>query len=179
MEPVNQTNPVNPVNPAPEPETDEDWLIDFRGVELRRGGKTLVGPVDWQVELDERWVIIGPNGAGKTSLVRMASAEEFPSSGTAFLMGERIGKTDMRDLRAAIGISSAAVQHRIPDSERVDDLVISAGYAVPAAGARNIKTWTSLALMKFSNKWALATLRSALGAPCRKGRRNASSWRVP
>lgn len=55
----------------------------------------------------------------------MASAEEFPSKGTAFLMGEQIGKTDMRDLRAAIGISSAAVQHRIPDGERVDDLVIS------------------------------------------------------
>lgn len=111
-------------------QTDPDWLIDFRGVELRRGGRTLVGPVDWQVELDERWVIIGPNGAGKTSLVRMAAAEEYPSAGTAFLMGEQLGKTDMRDLRAAIGISSAAVQLRIPDDERVDDLVVSAGYAV-------------------------------------------------
>ena len=116
---------VNDVTP-----TDQDWLVDFRGVELRRGGKTLVGPVDWQVELDERWVIIGPNGAGKTSLVRMAAAEEFPSKGTAFLMGEQIGKTDMRDLRALIGISSAAVQSRIPDTERVDDLVVSASYAV-------------------------------------------------
>lgn len=116
--------------PAPEPEVDEDLLIDFRGVELIRGGNTLVGPVDWQVELDERWVIIGPNGAGKTSLVRMASAEEFPSKGLAHIMGERIGQTDMRDLRAMIGISSAAVQHRIPDHERVDDLVISAGYAI-------------------------------------------------
>lgn len=110
--------------------TDPDWLIDFRDVELRRGGRTLVGPVTWQVELDERWVIIGPNGAGKTSLVRMAAAEEYPSKGTAYLMGEQLGKTDMRDLRAAIGISSAAVQHRIPDHERVDDLVISAGYAI-------------------------------------------------
>ena len=35
---------VNDVTP-----TDQDWLVDFRGVELRRGGKTLVGPVDWQV----------------------------------------------------------------------------------------------------------------------------------
>lgn len=110
--------------------TDPDWLIDFRDVELRRGGRILVGPVTWQVELDERWVIIGPNGAGKTSLVRMAAAEEYPSKGTAYLMGEQLGKTDMRDLRAAIGISSAAVQHRIPDHERVDDLVISAGYAI-------------------------------------------------
>lgn len=116
---------VNDVTP-----TDEDWLIDFRGVELRRGGKNLVGPVDWQVELDERWVIIGPNGAGKTSLVRLAAAEEFPTKGTAFLMGEQIGKTDMRDLRALIGLSSAAVQSRIPADERVHDLVISAGYAV-------------------------------------------------
>ena len=114
----------------PEYVADPDLLIDFHGVELRRGGRTLVGPIDWQVELDERWVIIGPNGAGKTSLIRMAAAEEFPSKGTAFIMGERIGKTDMRDLRALIGISSAAVQHRIPDNERVDDLVISAGYAV-------------------------------------------------
>lgn len=110
--------------------TDPDLLIDFRGVELRRGGKTVVGPVDWQVELDERWVIIGPNGAGKTSLVRMAAAEEYPSRGKAFIMGEQLGKTDMRDLRAMIGISSAAIQQRIPDQERVDDLVVSAGYAV-------------------------------------------------
>lgn len=110
--------------------TDEDLLVDFCGVELIRSGRTIVGPVDWQVELDERWVIIGPNGAGKTSLVRIAAAEEFPSKGKAFIMGERLGKTDMRDLRAAIGISSAAVQHRIPDAERVDDLVVSAGYAI-------------------------------------------------
>lgn len=122
---------------APEPQpahadlsSDEDLLLDLRGISLVRGGRTLVGPVDWQVELDERWVIIGPNGAGKTSLVRIAAAEEFPSTGTAFIMGERLGKADMRDLRAMIGISSAAVQHRIPDSERVDDLVVSAGYAI-------------------------------------------------
>ncbi|MHA2788743.1 ABC transporter ATP-binding protein [Corynebacterium sp. S7] len=105
-------------------------MIDFRGVEVRRGGNTLVGPVDWQVELDERWVIIGPNGAGKTTLVKIAAAQEFPSSGTAFVLGEQIGKTDMRDLRASIGMTSAAVAHRIPDEEKVGDLVISAGYSI-------------------------------------------------
>lgn len=129
--PANSPAESNSASRATQPlETHDDLLIDFRGVELRRGGNTLVGPVDWQVELDERWVVIGPNGAGKTSLVRMAAAEEFPSKGAAFVMGERIGKTDMRDLRAAIGMSSAAVQHRIPDNEFVQDLVISAGYAV-------------------------------------------------
>ena len=115
---------------ATEPTTSEDLLIDFRDVALRRGGNTLVGPVNWQVELDERWVIIGPNGAGKTSLVRMASAEEFPSAGTAFVMGEKFGAANMRDVRAMVGISSAALANRIPAGERVDDLVVSAGYAV-------------------------------------------------
>ncbi|WIM69014.1 ABC transporter ATP-binding protein [Corynebacterium breve] len=110
--------------------TDPDLLIDFRDVEFRRGGNTLVGPVTWQVELDERWVILGPNGAGKTTLIRMAAAEEFPTEGTAFVLGEQFGKTDMRDLRAAIGVTSAAVAHRIPSEEIVGDLVVSAGYAV-------------------------------------------------
>ena len=63
----------------------------------------LVGPVDWQVELDERWVVIGPNGAGKTSLLRIAAAMEHPSSGTAYVLGERLGRTDMAELRQRVG----------------------------------------------------------------------------
>lgn len=84
----------------------------------------------WRVGRGERWVIIGPNGAGKTSLIRVASAEEFPSSGTAVILGEQVGRTDMRDLRAAIGVSSSALAHRIPPNEKVEDLVVSAGYAI-------------------------------------------------
>ncbi|MDT5179135.1 MAG: iron complex transport system ATP-binding protein [Mycobacterium sp.] len=109
---------------------DQDLLIDFAKVTLRRGGKTLVGPVTWAVELDERWVVIGPNGAGKTSLLRIAAAMEHPSTGTAYVLGERLGKTDMSELRARVGLSSSALSQRIPDDEVVRDLVVSAGYAV-------------------------------------------------
>ena len=109
---------------------EEDLLIDFRGVSLRRGGRVLVGPVDWQVELDERWVVIGPNGAGKTSLLRMAAAMEHPSDGTATVLGERLGRVDMAELRQRVGLSSSALAQRIPDGELVRDLVVSASYAV-------------------------------------------------
>ena len=109
---------------------NEDLLIDFQGVTFTRDNRNLVGPVDWQVELDERWVIIGPNGAGKTTLIRMAAAEEFPSAGRARIMGELVGKTDMRDLRSMIGVSSSALGNRIPGDEKVSDLVVSAGYAI-------------------------------------------------
>jgi iron complex transport system ATP-binding protein len=58
---------------------DPDLLIDFAKVTLRRGGQTLVGPVTWSVELDERWVVIGPNGAGKMPPLRIAAALKHPS----------------------------------------------------------------------------------------------------
>ncbi|QIS14801.1 ATP-binding cassette domain-containing protein [Nocardia arthritidis] len=109
---------------------DPDLLIDFTDVTVRRSGHTLVGPVTWQVELDERWVVLGPNGAGKTTLLRMAAAELHPTSGAAHLLGERIGKVDISELRPRIGLSSAAVASRVPVDEKVADLVVSAGYAV-------------------------------------------------
>jgi iron complex transport system ATP-binding protein len=109
---------------------DPDLLIDFAKVSLRRGGNTLVGPVTWAVELDERWVVIGPNGAGKTSLLRIAAAMEHPSSGTAYVLGERLGRTDAAELRSRVGLSSSALSQRVPDDEVVRDLVVSAGYAV-------------------------------------------------
>ncbi|MEU2251639.1 ABC transporter ATP-binding protein [Nocardia xishanensis] len=112
------------------PQPDPDLLIDFTDVTVRRSGHTLVGPVTWQVELDERWVVLGPNGAGKTSLLRMAAAEMHPTSGIAHLLGEVIGKVDINELRPRIGLSSAALANRVPLDEKVSDLVVSAGYAV-------------------------------------------------
>jgi iron complex transport system ATP-binding protein len=123
-----------PAGPSDQDDRDEavdpDLLIDFARITLRRGGKVLVGPITWAVELDERWVVIGPNGAGKTSLLRIAAAMEYPSSGTAYVLGERLGRTDMSELRARVGLSSSALSQRVPDDEVVRDLVVSAGYAV-------------------------------------------------
>ncbi|MEO9327347.1 ABC transporter ATP-binding protein [Gordonia aurantiaca] len=111
-------------------ESDPDLLIDFRDVAIVRDGKTLVGPLSWQVELDERWVIIGPNGAGKTTLLRLAGAEIHPTSGTAFLLNEKLGRIEVRELAVRIGVASPALVDRVPDDEIVSDVVVSAGYAV-------------------------------------------------
>jgi iron complex transport system ATP-binding protein len=71
---------------------DPDLLIDFAKVTLQRGRQTLVGPVTCSGELNERWGAIVQYGAGKTSLLRIAAALEHPSSGTAFVLGERLGR---------------------------------------------------------------------------------------
>lgn len=111
-------------------DSDPDLVLDLRDVSLRRDGRTLVGPLTWQVELDERWVVLGPNGAGKTSLLRIASALEYPSTGTAVILGEQLGRTDVTELRSRVGLSSVAVAGRIPGDEVAQDLVVSAGYSV-------------------------------------------------
>lgn len=108
----------------------EDLIINMRGVSVVREGKTILAPMDWQVELDERWIIIGPNGAGKTTLMKLASAQMFPSTGTVTLVGEQMGKVDLREIRTAIGMTSSAMAQRIPADEIVENIVISAGYDV-------------------------------------------------
>jgi iron complex transport system ATP-binding protein len=107
-----------------------DLVIRMEGVSVRRGDTTLLGRVDWAVELDERWVVLGPNGAGKTTLLRLAAAELHPSAGTVEILGERLGRVDVFELRTRIGLSSAALGLRVPADEVVRDVVISAGYAV-------------------------------------------------
>jgi iron complex transport system ATP-binding protein len=111
------------------PETG-DLVIRMEGVTVRRGDTTLLAGVDWSVELDERWVVLGPNGAGKTTLLRLAAADLHPSGGAVDVLGERLGRVDVFELRTRIGLSSAALGLRVPADEIVRDVVISAGYAV-------------------------------------------------
>ncbi len=107
-----------------------DLVIRMDGVAVRRGPATLVHDIDWQVELDERWVVLGPNGAGKTTLLRLAAAELYPTVGVVHVLGERLGRVSVFDLRTRIGLSSAALGLRVPADEVVSDVVVSAGYGV-------------------------------------------------
>jgi iron complex transport system ATP-binding protein len=107
-----------------------DAVLQFETVSVRRGTKVLLDSIDWTVELDERWIVLGPNGAGKTTLLQIAAAAMHPSSGTAYVLGERLGGVDVFELRPRIGLSSAALAGCIPLHESVLDIVISAGYSV-------------------------------------------------
>jgi iron complex transport system ATP-binding protein len=111
-------------------ERNPDAVLQFAELTVRRGGKTLLERVDWTVEEDERWAVLGPNGAGKTTLLQVAAAELHPTSGEAYVLGERLGRVDVFELRPRIGFASAATVHRIPGHERVLDVVVTAGYAV-------------------------------------------------
>ena len=109
---------------------DEDTVIAFDNVNVVRGGNHLVRALSWQVELDERWVVLGPNGAGKTTLLNLASGRLHPTHGDAWVLGERLGRTDINELRTRIGLTTGHFAERIPPEETVLDVVVTAAWSV-------------------------------------------------
>lgn len=105
-------------------------VLNFAGVQLRRGDNPILRDIDWSVDSSQRWVILGPNGAGKTTLTNIASARMHPSEGRVTVLGEELGHTDTHDLRTRVGLTSAALADRIPDDETVRDVVMTAAYGV-------------------------------------------------
>src|SRR3954470_3403816 len=105
-------------------------VLQLSDVSVTREGTTILDSVDWTVDSSERWVILGPNGAGKTTILQIAAAFMHPSRGTATVLDHRIGGTDLFELRPRIGFASTAMARRIPASETVIDVVLTAAYSV-------------------------------------------------
>ncbi len=105
-------------------------VIELDGVAVQRGQSLLLQDITWLVSESDRWVVIGPNGAGKTTLLSILAAQMHPTTGRAALLGEQLGLVDVFELRPRIGVTSAAIADRIPRSESVRDVVVSASYSV-------------------------------------------------
>jgi iron complex transport system ATP-binding protein len=105
-------------------------VLQLDSVSVVRDGNRIIDDLSWTVEPDQRWVILGPNGAGKTTLLQLASASMHPSSGTAMLLGEKLGAIDVFDLKPRIGFASTALARRLPGNEAVLDVVMTAAYSV-------------------------------------------------
>ena len=88
-------------------------MFVLRGVSVRRAGIPLLSGVDLAIGAGERWVVLGPNGAGKTTLMRILSTYLVPSAGTVEVLGQRLGRTDVAELRPRIGYLSPSLAHEI------------------------------------------------------------------
>jgi iron complex transport system ATP-binding protein len=95
-------------------------------------GARILDRIDWEVQPRERWVVLGANGAGKTSLLRVAALYQHPSSGVVEVLGERLGRTDVRTLRERIAFSSPALAARLEPSMTALEVVMTARYAALA-----------------------------------------------
>jgi iron complex transport system ATP-binding protein len=105
-------------------------VLQFSDVVLTRGTTTILDGVTWSVDSAERWVVLGPNGAGKTTLLQLAAALQHPTRGTVHVLDAQLGKADVFEVRPRIGFASSAVAKKIPASETVLDVVLTAAYSV-------------------------------------------------
>ena len=105
-------------------------VLELNNVSVVRDGNSILKSVTWTVNSDERWAILGPNGAGKTTLLQVASASMHPSSGSARVLDDQLGKVDVFELRPRIGFASTALARRVPADETVINVVLTAAYSV-------------------------------------------------
>jgi iron complex transport system ATP-binding protein len=101
-------------------------------ISLDLDGTRVLDDVSWEIRAGERWVVLGPNGAGKTTLLRIASLYQHPTSGTVEVLGQRLGKCDVRTLREHIAFSSPALAARLEPSMTATEVVMTARYAALA-----------------------------------------------
>jgi iron complex transport system ATP-binding protein len=120
--PVREHGWIDAVNP--------DAVITVERATVMRGGNHLIRGISWEVELDERWVILGPNGAGKTTLLNLAAGRMHPTRGRVHVLGERLGRVDLAELRTRIGLASAGLAESLPPDETAFDVVLTASWSV-------------------------------------------------
>ena len=103
--------------------------IDLKAVTVMKSGKRLISGIDWRVQRGERWVLFGPNGAGKTTLLQVVSTYQFPARGVASILGERMGRTDVRRLRPRIGYVGPAPASLVRRYLPCRDIVVTGRHA--------------------------------------------------
>jgi len=107
-------------------------ILRLSGVSVRRGGRTILGPIDWTIQAGQRWVVVGPNGSGQTTLAQVASTYLWPTTGQVEVLGETIGRVDARELRRRVGYAGAGLETQIDSTLSALDVVVTARHAALA-----------------------------------------------
>ena len=102
--------------------------MQLRNVGVVRDGRPILEAIDWTVSHGERWIVLGPNGSGKTTLCRVASMDLHPSHGTVELLGETLGRTDVRALRHRIALTTTALAAQVKPRLLARDVVMTAKF---------------------------------------------------
>lgn len=104
-------------------------VLELDRIVVERNGQRIVDDVTLHVEPHQRWVVLGANGSGKTTLLRIAAVYEHPSRGSVTVLGETLGRTDVRLLRRRVGYSSAALAADLRPALTASEVVQTAKYA--------------------------------------------------
>jgi iron complex transport system ATP-binding protein len=80
-----------------------ELVLELDNITFRREDKEIIGGVSVSVGAGEHWALLGANGAGKSTLMGLCGAITHPSSGTVHVLGQRLGRVELKALRRSIG----------------------------------------------------------------------------
>ena len=100
--------------------------LELDHIVFERDGRRILDDISLHVTLGQHWLVLGANGSGKTTLLRIASMYEHPSSGSVRVLGELLGRTDVRQLRRRIGYTSAALRAEFRPALTAAEIVMTA-----------------------------------------------------
>jgi molybdate transport system ATP-binding protein len=106
---------------------DGEPLVEMRGVRVRWGDTVALDGLDWVVRRGEHWAILGPNGSGKSTVLELVYGDNQQAyANDVRLFGRRRGSGEsLWEIRARIGIVSAALQVRYRSAATVREVVAS------------------------------------------------------
>jgi iron complex transport system ATP-binding protein len=119
--PVSGAGPVSDAGPALHLTGVTVWEWDAR---LRQRQPILSG-IDWTVGPGEQWAVLGPNGAGKSTLLDVAAGMRHPSRGRVEILGETVGRVDLRALRERIGHVDVKTEEAFSPRRTALDVVLT------------------------------------------------------
>ncbi|HJG32943.1 MAG TPA: ABC transporter ATP-binding protein [Jeotgalicoccus aerolatus] len=84
-------------------------VLSLNNVFWRRHGDTILDDVTFEVNEGEQWAILGLNGAGKTSILDIIMGYNYPTSGSAKVIGTEFGAASLPEMRKKIGYVSSSL----------------------------------------------------------------------
>jgi branched-chain amino acid transport system permease protein len=124
--------------PAGQRASDEQALLNVRGVVKQFGGVRALDGVDLDVREGEIVGLIGPNGSGKTTLINVISGLYVADAGTIAFAGQPI--TEM----PAHTISKLGVARTFQHIDLVDDLSVIDNIAIGTFRTEGATLWSAL-----------------------------------
>jgi iron complex transport system ATP-binding protein len=80
-----------------------DRILTVSDVSFVRQGRAILSAISLEVDRGQHWALIGANGAGKSTLLSLLGAVQHPTTGSVDVLGNRLGRVDLRELRSIIG----------------------------------------------------------------------------